>query len=125
MITFKMKGDFKHSENFFNRVLKRDLYSKLEPYAQRGLEALKDHTPVDSGRTAESWDYKIIHSKNFVRIIWTNSNTVNDVPLAVMIQYGHATGGGGYVEGIDFINPALRPLFREIADSVWREVTAE
>lgn len=123
MVTFKMKGDFKHAESFFNRVLKRDLYSRLEPYARQGVEALKAKTPVDTGLTAESWDYVIQRTKNSVRIVWTNSNTVNDIPLAVMIHYGHATGGGGYVEGEDFINPALRPIFREIANSVWREVT--
>ena len=123
MVTFKMKGDFKHTESFFNRVLKRDLYSRLEPYARQGVEALKANTPVDTGLTAESWDYVIQRTKNSVRIVWTNSNTVNDIPLAVMIHYGHATGGGGYVEGEDFINPALRPIFREIANSVWKEVT--
>ena len=123
MITFQMKGDFRHSENFFNRILKRDLAHRLDPFARQGVIALQDNTPVDSGLTAESWDYVIKRSRDSVKIIWTNSNVKDGVPIAVIIQYGHATGGGGYVEGIDYINPALKPIFKDIADSVWKEVT--
>lgn len=123
MITFKMKGNFAHTENFFSRMLHRDLAHRLEPYAQKGLEALKAHTPVDSGKTRESWDYTISRTKNSITITWTNSNTAAGVPIAVLVQYGHATGNGGYVYGTDYINPALKPVFHEIAESVWEEVT--
>ena len=123
MVTFKTKGDFRNSESFFKRVLNIDFASKLKPYAEAGVQALAEHTPVESGKTAASWGYTITRTRNQVKIIWTNSNVVGNTPLAVMIQYGHGTGGGGYVQGIDYINPALKPIFRQIADEVWREVT--
>ena len=98
---------------------------KLEQYGRAGVNALSAATPVDSGETADSWDYTITADKNTVRITWTNSNVKDgmNVPVAVILQYGHATGNGGYVQGIDYINPALKPLFDEIAIKAWEEVT--
>lgn len=124
VISLKHKGSFKHSDNFFNRILKRDPYSRLAEYAQKGVNALSAATPIDSGNTANSWSYVINRSSNAISIEWKNSSQNEGIPIAILIQYGHATKDGGFVKGIDFINPALKPIFEEIADSIWKEVTA-
>lgn len=90
-----------------------------------GVKALSEATPVLSGKTASSWGYQISKGHGSFSIHWTNSNINDGVPIAVIIQYGHGTGWGGYVQGIDYINPALRPVFQDIADQVWKEVTAK
>ncbi len=128
MIKIKQRGSFKHTETLFERIKKviaNDFGLKLEQYGRAGVNALSAATPVDSGETADSWDYTITADKNTVRITWTNSNVKDgmNVPVAVILQYGHATGNGGYVQGIDYINPALKPLFDEIAIKAWEEVT--
>lgn len=95
----------------------------LEPYALDGVIALTESTPVDTGETAKSWGYKIENDNGVARITWTNDNINHGVQIAILIQYGHATGTGGYVQGRDYINPAMQPLFDKMADEIWREVT--
>ena len=123
MIVITQSGNFNNTERFLNGAKKLDVKRILESYAKEGVRALSSATPVDSGLTASSWDYKINISKGSQSISWTNSNVVDGVPIAIILQYGHGTGTGGYVQGRDYINPALRPIFDKIADSVWREVS--
>lgn len=128
MIRVKQSGDFKHTEKLFEQIkqiIRGNFRLKLEQYGKAGVKALAAATPVDSGKTADSWDYEITEGKSSVTITWTNSNRAEgvDVPIAILLQYGHATGNGSYVQGIDYINPALRPLFDEIARKAWEEVT--
>lgn len=124
-IIFSKQGGFKKTLAYFvkaNRVL-RD--ANLDVYGRRGIEALRDATPSDSGETSDSWDYKIIRENHRVKIVWTNDKLIGDenVPLAVLLQYGHATKSGAWVEGLDYINPALRPIFEEIAAKLWKEAS--
>lgn len=123
IIQFKQKGDFSKTENFLKKLRKLDLDSVLDKYGKLGVDALSKATPVDTGKTAASWDYKIDKGKGVVTITWTNSNVNNGVPIALLIQYGHGTGTGGYVQGIDYIKPAIRPIFDELANALWEEVT--
>lgn len=123
MITLTAKGDLSKSYKFLDRIVKRDFYKSLEVYGQRGVSALASATPKDTGKTAASWYYEINRNVNSVEIYWKNSNTNNGVNIAVILQYGHGTGWGGYVQGIDYINPAIRPIFNEIANEIWKEVT--
>lgn len=124
MITFKHRGDFNNTERFFKRAQKMDFYRNLEKYARAGVAALASATPVDTGLTATSWDYEIRKEKNKISIYWTNSNIQNGVPIAIILQYGHGTNNGGYVQGRDYINPAIQPIFDEIAENAWKEVTS-
>lgn len=124
MIKLTTKGDLSKTDKFLDKLLKRDIYSRLEVYAQRGVAALSAATPKRSGLTAASWTYEIDRSSDSVNIIWKNTNTNGTANVAILIQYGHGTRNGGYVMGIDYINPALKPIFDEIAESVWKEVTA-
>lgn len=94
----------------------------LDKYGQAGVNALSAATPIDSGATASSWYYEITESKGNYTITWSNSNVADGVPIVILIQYGHATKNGGYVQGIDFINPTLKPMFKKIADDAWMEV---
>ena len=123
MITLTAKGDLSKSYKFLDRIVKRDFYKSLEVYGQRGVSALASATPKDTGKTAASWYYEINRNVNSVEIYWKNSNTNNGVNIAVILQYGHGTGWGGYVQGIDYINPAIRPIFNEMANEIWKEVT--
>lgn len=123
MVSFTQKGDFSKTMSFMERALRVVRHSNLDKYAQEGLEALRAATPVDSGRTADSWYYEIIQNGDTVRITWYNSNVNDGVPIAIVLQYGHATKDGGYIRGLDYINPAIRPVFDRIADDIWREVT--
>lgn len=122
MFKFTHKGDFHNIERFLNKIQNGDIYNNLEKYAQRGVDALSEATPVDSGRTADSWGYKVDRGRDYIKISWTNDNFNDGEQIAVLIQYGHGTGNGGYVQGQDYINPAMRQVFQEIADDVWREV---
>jgi len=122
MITIKQKGNFNNTEKFFKNVVSPDYIPILEKYARQGVEALTAATPVESGETANSWGYEISQSKKGTSVIWTNSHIVDGVPVVILLQYGHATGSGGYVQGRDFINPALKPIFDQIASNIWREV---
>ena len=122
MIKISLKGNFKNIERFFdgakNRLPQR-IRSVLDRYGRQGVAALQMYTPKDSGETANSWKYEIF---NF-GIAWSNTNvTGNGTPVAILLQYGHGTKNGGYVQGRDYINPALQPIFDEIADNCWKEV---
>lgn len=122
MIKFRHRGNFDKTEKFLKKVSKSDFLKDLEKYGDMGVKALASATPVDSGLTRESWSYEIEKSSDSYKIHWTNSNVHNGVNIAVILQYGHGTGTGGYVKGLDYINPAIRPIFDEIADSAWKEV---
>ncbi len=117
-------GDFSKTNAFLDRLLKGDIFANLDRYGQVGVDALSNATPVDSSLTANSWGYRIIDDRERPGIEWYNENVVDGMPVAILIQYGHATGTGGYVAGRDFINPTIQPIFDQISIDVWREVTA-
>lgn len=123
MITFEQKGDFRKTQSLFQRLLEGVNMSILDKYGKQGVDALRANTPKDSGKTADSWNYEIVHEKNSSSIYWTNSNINQGVNIAVILQYGHGTGTGGYVEGVDYINPAIKPVFEKIANEAWKELT--
>lgn len=125
IVNLKASGSFKHTNSFFSRVLNRSFYRGLERYGQLGVDALKSATPVDTGKTAESWRYSIFYDKNTISIKWYNDNQADWVPIVILLQYGHATKDGRFIRGLDFINPAIRPIFEEISESIWKEVTEE
>lgn len=122
MVTFRHKGDFSKTLTFLNRVLRRDYLNILSEYGKKGVQALETATPKDSGTTAASWNYEIEKENGKVVLAFTNSNTINGVNIAIILQYGHATGNGGWVEGIDYINPAIQPLFEQMAREAWGKV---
>lgn len=123
MIVIKQKGSFDNTEKFLKQVAKASYMGIFDRYGKQGVTALASATPTDSGLTANSWGYEIQKTPSMVKIIWTNSNIVDGVPIAVILQYGHATGNGGYVQGRDYINPVMQPLFNQIAEEAWKEVT--
>lgn len=123
MIKVAHKGSFNNFEKFCNRVLNRKYLNILSEYAEKGVEALKEATPSESGKTAESWGFEIEDEFGITTIYFTNDNINDGVNVAILLIYGHGTRNGGYVEGIDFVTPALRPVFQDIADSMWKEVT--
>lgn len=120
-ISISAKGNSDKTKKFLSRLLAGDQYSELDSYGRMGVEALRKATPVRTGLAAQSWGYRIIRGKR-PRIEWYNTDRENGVPVVILIQYGHATGTGGYVHGRDFINPAMRPIFDQIANDVWRKV---
>lgn len=122
-VKFEVSGNFSNTERFLNRIRHKDYLNSLDSFGRQGVQALRNATPVDSGKTAESWDYEIHQTKGMTEIVWTNSNVNDGVPIAVILQYGHGTGTGGYVQGRDYINPAMRPIFDEIAEKAWKVVT--
>jgi hypothetical protein len=121
-ISISSSGSFQNTERFLRSLQKMDLSHILTSEAEKGVRALSQATPVDSGRAANSWAYEISQTASSITIGWTNSDNENGYPVALMIQYGHGTGTGGYVAGIDYINPAMRPIFDEIAETVWKAV---
>ena len=124
MIKIEHKGNFKHTERFFKSVKEEQIFSKLDSYGKLGVIALAMNTPVDTGKTASSWSYEIRHDSRNVSICWKNDNmTKTGIPIVILLQYGHGTRNGGYVQGRDFINPAIQPVFDEIAENVWKEIT--
>ena len=123
MIKFRHKGDFSKLTRYLEKSKEALKLGILDKYGRDGVAALSSATPVDSGLTASSWTYKIVRSNNSVSLEFHNSNIQNEVPIAVILQYGHGTGNGGWVQGRDYINPALRPIFDEIANAAWKEVT--
>ena len=123
MIKFRHRGDLSKTSKYLKRVSKVDFMSVLERYAREGVVALASATPLESGRTAMSWSYEISSGDGSAKITFLNSNIQNGVPIAIIIQYGHGTGTGGWVEGRDYINPAVQPIFDKIANDAWREVT--
>lgn len=122
MISITCKGNFKKTDNWLKKLLKRDYRSLMEKYAQEGVEALRANTPKDTGLTASSWSYEITQNDNGIVISWNNSNVNKYVNIALILQYGHATRNGGWVEGIDYINPSLQPIFDKMANAAWKEV---
>lgn len=123
MINFRQTGDWSKTTNFMKRLKQRKYLSFLDKYGQRGVDALSSATPVDTGKTANSWSYEIRKNDKKVSIVFKNSNIVNGVPIAIILQYGHGTRNGGWVEGRDYINPAIQPIFDEIVKEAWGEVT--
>ena len=125
MITFRQKGDFSKLTRFLERVKEAVHLGDLDKYGRQGVAALSSATPVDSGLTAKSWYYEIENKNGSATITFNNSNIQNGVPIAIILQYGHGTRNGGWVEGRDYINPAIQPIFDEIANEAWREVTKQ
>lgn len=123
MITVDSKGEWKPTYDFLNKMSKGDVFRTLRRYGSEGVKALSAATPKDTGETSGSWTYEILETKGTYSIIWGNTNIVDGRPIAILIQYGHATGNGGWVVGRDYINPALRGMFDRMAEEVWREVT--
>lgn len=123
MISISQKGDFSKLTGFLERMKNVIKIGDLDKYGREGVAALSAATPKESGLTASSWYYEINREKDSVSISFHNSNINKGVPIAIILQYGHGTKNGGYVEGIDYINPAIQPLFNKIADDAWKEVT--
>ena len=122
MINIKQKGDFKNLSSFLEKTKEKLNLGLLDKYGREGVAALQAATPKDTGKTSESWYYKIERKNGSVLLTFHNSNQNKGVPIAIILQYGHATRNGGYVEGVDYINPALRPIFDKIAEEAWKEV---
>ena len=123
MISFRQKGDFSKLNRYLERVKESAKIGVLDKYGREGVAALASATPVKTGKTANSWYYEIKRQNGSVSIEFKNSNIKDGVPIAVILQYGHGTGTGGWVQGRDYINPAIQPIFDKIADSAWKEVT--
>ena len=123
MISFRQKGDFSKLTQFVERAKESVKIGDLDKYGREGVAALSSATPIDSGKTANSWSYEITNKDGSVTITFNNSNIQNGVPIAIILQYGHGTRNGGWVQGRDYINPAIQPVFDEIVDKAWREVT--
>lgn len=124
-INFEHRGNFNHIEKFLIKAVRINPIIRLilDKYGKRGVEALAEATPKDTGKTSESWTYEIVKSKEGrYEIVWKNSNVVNNVNVAILLQYGHATGNGGFVKGIDYINPAIQSIFQEMSNEAWEEV---
>lgn len=122
MINISGSGSFKKTEQFLARMKTGVVFSILDKYGRIGCDALASATPTDSGLTAQSWTYEVTKKRGQYAIVFHNTNVNTGIPVAILIQYGHATTSGGWVEGIDYINPVIRPLFDTIAEDVWREV---
>lgn len=122
VLEVKVTGNFNNTRKFLKYIKGRNYIEILRKYGKEGVDALSAATPFDTGQTAASWNYEIHETKNGAEIVWTNSNVNKGVNIAVILQYGHGTRNGGYVRGIDYINPALKPVFDKIAESVWKEV---
>ena len=123
MIKISQKGDFKKSITYMEKLKEAIHLNAFDKYGREGVSALSSATPVDSGKTASSWYYKIERTKNTISIAFYNSNVNEGVPIAIILQYGHGTGTGGWVEGRDYINPAIQPIFDKMAEEAWKEVT--
>lgn len=123
-IKFRHRGSFSKTEKFLVRAKDKNYQPILDKYGREGVEALRQATPEDSGQTANSWNFEIVTKRSGFSIHWTNSNIVDGVPIVILLQYGHGTRSGTFVEGRDFINPAMRPLFDKIAENLWKEVAS-
>ncbi|GHU56597.1 hypothetical protein FACS1894132_14150 [Clostridia bacterium] len=122
MVVIKHRGNFNNTERFLKGAVNMNLKRILDAYGQQGVRALAGATPIDSGKTASSWSYEIIINKGSISLAFTNSNVVDGVPIAILLQYGHATRNGGFVQGRDYINPAIQPIFDNISKNAWKEV---
>lgn len=125
MIRFKQKGDFSKLTSYLEKAKETVKLGNLDKFGREGVAALASATPVDTGLTASSWDYKIERQAGIVSISFLNSNIQNGVPIAILLQYGHGTGNGGWVQGRDYINPAIQPIFDKIANDAWKEVSKQ
>ena len=123
MISFRHQGDFSKFTRFLEKAKGAVKLGDLDRFGREGVAALASATPVDTGLTANSWTYKVEHARDSVTISFNNTNIQNGVPIAIILQYGHGTRNGGWVQGRDYINPAIQPIFDRIADDAWREVT--
>ena len=123
MISFRQKGDFSKLTRYLERAKNAVRMGNLDKYGRQGVAALASATPVDTGATANSWYYEVTNQNGSAAITFYNSNIQNGVPIAIILQYGHGTGTGGYVQGRDYINPAIQPIFDKLANDAWREVT--
>ena len=123
MISFRQKGDFSKLTHFLEKAKEAVRFGDLDKYGREGVAALASATPIDSGQTANSWYYKIINKNGSATIAFYNSNIQNGVPIAIILQYGHGTRNGGWVQGRDYINPVIQPIFDKIVNDAWREVT--
>ena len=125
MIKIKHRGSFQKTERFFNKMIRRDYLNVIDKYAELGLAVLKEVTPVDSGKTRDSWNYVIEETKRgYVTVAYTNSNENAGISVVLLLIYGHGTQNGGYVQGEDFVHPAIRPVFHELVDKMWKEVNS-
>ena len=122
LIEFRSQGNFENTNRFLKKLQELNLERILSKYGQEGVNALREATPIDTGKTASSWAYRIDKNAGSISLVWYNTNINKGVNIAVILQYGHGTGTGGWVEGIDYINPALRPLFEKIASDAWEEI---
>ena len=125
MITMRQSGGFANTKNLLRRIRLNQELNWLEKYGEMGIKALAEMTPKDTGLTAASWYYQIIRDGEGYALQFLNSNVKNYVPIAIIIQYGHATKSGSWVEGVDYINPAIKPIFEEISNKIWKEVTRQ
>ena len=123
MITFRHKGDFSRTQKWLRKIREAARLGILDKYGREGVAALASATPTETGTTASSWYYEIKRRNGSVAIVFCNSNINDGVPIAIILQYGHGTGTGGWVEGRDYINPAIQPVFDKAANDLWREVT--
>ena len=123
MVKFRHKGNYSKATRYFKQLKKAIKVDVLDKYGKSGVAALSSATPVDSGLTASSWNYRIERSSGSAKIVFTNAHIEQGVPIAIILQYGHGTGTGGWVEGRDYINPAAQSIFDHMADEAWREVT--
>lgn len=122
VVRLRQTGNFKKTDRFLSGVVGAHYMRKLKKFGERGVAALRDATPKDSGKTAESWSYEIVQSEGRTSIFWKNSNIVNGVCIAIILHYGHGTRNGGFVEGKNYITPAIQPILDQMADEVWKEV---
>lgn len=123
MISFRQKGDFSRLNTYFQKIREVVKMGDLDKYGRLGVAALEDATPKDTGLTAKSWEYAIERNNKSISISFHNTNIQNGIPIAIILQYGHGTRNGGWVEGRDYINPAIQPVFDKIAEEAWKEVT--
>lgn len=123
MLKITVKGDLKKTHNFLERVKNLFKLGVFDKYGRAGVEALRAATPIDSGQTASAWSYKIVRKNGQLNVEWHNSHVNKGVPIAIILQYGHGTNHGGYVQGRDYINPAIQPVFDNMVNELWREVT--
>lgn len=123
MIRVSVKGDFKKTNSFLERAKNLFRFGILDKYGRRGVDALRAATPKDTGETANAWYYRVVRNRRGVAIEWLNSSKNEGIPIVILLQYGHGFQNGGFYEGLDFINPAMRPVFKQIADDAWKELT--
>ena len=123
MISVSVKGDFKKTNSFLERAKNLFGLGILDKYGRRGVDALRAATPKDTGETANAWYYRVVRNRRGTAIEWLNSSKNEGIPIVILLQYGHGFQNGGFYEGLDFINPAMRPVFEQIADDAWKELT--